>query len=150
MVRVSNLTDETRVTALLGGSKTLQLKGSGPLDWVVAIRKGFPTLALDSLGQNINATSNEYARTIGLSARALSGRRRKGLLSSFESERLLRLAQVIARAENVFDDIDKGLAWLKEPNISLGGEAPISLLDTDIGTELVTDVLGRIEHGIFA
>lgn len=149
-MRVLNPTSETRAAALLGGSKALQLEGAGPLMWVFAIRKGFPILALDSLGQNINVTSTELAQIIGISARALSGRRRKGLLSSFESERLLRLAKVFARAESVFDDIEKGLAWLKETNISLGGETPISLLDTEIGAELVTGVLGRIQHGVFA
>ena len=63
-------TSETRVTALLGGAKTLRLEGAGPLAWVFTIRKGFPILALDSLSQNINATSAELAQIIGLSGLA--------------------------------------------------------------------------------
>lgn len=145
-----NLADATRTVTLLGGSKTLQLKGTGPLAWVVAIRKGFPIAALDSFRQNIDATNAELAQALGTSVRSLAGRRHKGVLSASESERLLRLAKVVVRAESVFDDVDNGLNWLREPNISLGGEPPISLLDTDIGTELVRDVLGRIERGVFA
>lgn len=41
------------------------------------------------------------------------------------------------------------LDWLKSPNAALGGATPLSLLDTDIGTESVMDTLGRIEHGVF-
>lgn len=145
-----NLTDETRTAILLGGAKTLQLKGTGPLAWVVAIRKGFPIVALDSFRQNIDATNTELAQALGTSVRSLAGRRHKGVLSASESERLLRLAKVVVRAESVFDDVDNGLAWLREPNISLGGVAPISLLDTELGAELVTDELGRIEYGICA
>ena len=144
-----NLADETRTVTLLGGSETLQLKGTGPLAWVIAIRKGFPIAALDSFRQNIDATNTELAQSLGTSVRSLAGRRHKGVLSASESERLLKLAKVVVRAESVFDDVDNGLAWLREPNISLGGDPPISLLDTDIGTELVRDVLGRIERGIF-
>lgn len=147
---MTNLADETRTVTLLGGAKTLQLKGTGPLAWVVAIRKGFPIAALDSFRQNIDATNTELAQALGTSVRSLAGRRHKGALSASESERLLRLAKVVVRAESVFDDVDNGLAWLRESNISLGGMAPISLLDTELGAELVTDVLGRIEYGICA
>jgi uncharacterized protein (DUF2384 family) len=40
--------------------------------------------------------------------------------------------------------------WLKSANISLSGQTPMSLLDTEIGAESVMNALGRIEHGIFA
>lgn len=145
-----NLPDESRAAILLGGLKILQLKGTSPLAWIFAIRRGFPIVALDSLRQSISATNTEVAQALGTSVRALSARRHKGVLTASESERLFRLAKVVARAESVFDGVDIGVAWLREPNISLGGVAPISLLDTELGTELVTDVLGGIEYGIFA
>jgi hypothetical protein len=40
--------------------------------------------------------------------------------------------------------------WLKSPNATFSGQTPLSLLDTEIGAELVMDTLGRIEHGVFA
>ena len=54
---------------------------------------------------------------------------------------LLRLAQLTRRASAVFDD---------PAAATLRGNAPLSLLDTDIGAESVLDTLGRIEHGVFA
>ena len=139
----------TRAALILGGPKALRAALRSPLDWIYLIRKGFPSRALDSLGANIKATNVELAQMLGISVRALARRRRKGVLSPYESERLLHVAQVIARAEEVFDDLSDALVWLKSPNISLDGVTPISLLDTGIGAHYVMDTLGRIEHGIF-
>jgi putative toxin-antitoxin system antitoxin component (TIGR02293 family) len=57
---------------------------------------------------------------------------------------------VVERAEEVFEDLDTSLEWLKAPNTALGAVTPLSLLDTDVGAEGVLDTLGRIEHGVFA
>ena len=62
----------------------------------------------------------------------------------------MRLARVVERAEEVFEDLDAALDWLKSPNAALAGATPLSLIDTDIGAQSVTDTLGRIEHGVFA
>ncbi len=140
----------SRAASLLGGARVLQMARFGPSDWVSAIRRGFPSQALDSFAANVGATNPELGAMLGLSVRTLAGRRCRERLSPVESERLLRLAKAVARAEDVFDDLSNGLAWLNTSNMSLGGVAPISLLDTELGAELVIDVLGRIEYGIFA
>lgn len=139
-----------RAASILGGRKVLRTEPLSPLDWVYMIRKGFPSKALDSFGTNISATNAELALMLGISVRALAGRRRKGILTPHESERILRVARVVGRAEKVFGDLAKGLEWLKSPNGSLGGVSPISLLDTYTGADWVMDTLGRVEHGVFA
>ncbi len=70
--------------------------------------------------------------------------------ASLETGKLLRLARVISRADEVFDDLDAAVDWLKSPNAALRGNAPLSLLDTDIDAEAMLDTLGRIERGVFA
>ncbi len=40
--------------------------------------------------------------------------------------------------------------WLGKANRSLDGQRPLDLLASDAGTRLVENVLGRIEHGVFA
>jgi len=42
----------------------------------------------------------------------------------------------------------KAALWLESPNRALEGATPISLLDTDIGTQAAEDVLTRIEFGV--
>jgi putative toxin-antitoxin system antitoxin component (TIGR02293 family) len=112
------------------------------------IRQGFPTQALDSLGANTQAHTAELAQLLDISVRMLAQRRRTGFLSQQESERLFRVARVLARAEELFGNLEKAFRWLNSPIIVLSGATPLSLLDTEVGGKLVMDTLGRIEHGI--
>ena len=50
----------------------------------------------------------------------------------------------------VFEDENAAREWINRDNRSLGGESPLSLLDTEAGYELVLDTLGRIEYGVVA
>lgn len=139
-----------KVISILGGRKTLGLIPRSPLDWVYLLRKGFPAASLTAFSRRTGMADAELAQMLGISVRALASRRSKTVpLSSFESERLLRAAKVIARAEEVFGSVAKGVSWLRAGQLSFGA-APLSLIDTQVGTELVLDSLGRIEHGIFA
>ncbi len=135
---------------LLGGKRVLQARPRTPLDWVSLIRQGISSAAVDALAGTIHLTQSELAAALGIPERTLARRKKEGTLSSEESAKLVRLARVVERAEEVFENLDAALGWLKSPNAALTGATPLSLLDTDIGAESVLDTLGRIEHGVFA
>ena len=138
------------VEALLGGRRVLRAKPDTALDWIEVIRQGIPAGAVESLLKALRVSQSDLARALGISERTLARRKREGTLNSEESAKLLRLARVVGRANEVFEDPEPALHWLKSPNSALGGKTPFSLLDTDIGAESVLDTLGRIEHGVFA
>lgn len=73
---------------------------------------------------------------------------RRALLSSAKQDRIYRAQKVWTRALGVLEDEQSAKHWITQDNRSLGGKAPLSLLDTEAGYELVLDTLGRIEHGI--
>jgi putative toxin-antitoxin system antitoxin component (TIGR02293 family) len=102
------------------------------------------------LDQGGRISRAELAAALGIPERTLTRRKREGMLSSEESAKLVRLARVVQRAEEVFEDLGATVDWLKSPNAAFSGQTPLSLLDTEIGAELVMDTLGRIEHGVFA
>jgi putative toxin-antitoxin system antitoxin component (TIGR02293 family) len=137
------------VEALLGGRAVLRAKPRSGLDWVEVVRRGLPAAAVDSVRANLQVTQSELARTLGISERTLVRRKKEGTLNSEESAKLVRLARVVERAAQVFEDFAVSLDWLRSPNAALGGVTPFSLLDTDIGAESVLDTLGRIEHGVY-
>lgn len=120
------------------------------MEWVSAIRRGIPSSAVDALTAFLLVSQTEFSDALDIPVRTLVRRKGEGLLNSEESAKLVRVARVIQRAEEVFDDPDSARDWLKTANTSLGGETPMSLLDTEIGAEAVIDTLGRIEHGVFA
>lgn len=83
-----------------------------------------------------------------LSRRNFLRRKEQDRLSPDESDRLYRLARVLAHANRVFEDPEQSADWIQTPNAALGKQQPLVLLDTDIGVQQVDQVLGRIEHGI--
>jgi len=138
------------VETLLGGRGILRAKPHSALDWIEIVRQGIPASAIESLQRAARVSQSELARALGIPVRTLARRKREGVLSAEESAKLLRLARVLGRANQVFDDPEAALDWLKSHNSALAGKTPFSLLDTEIGAESVLDTLGRIEHGVFA
>ena len=138
------------VENLLGGRRVLRARSHTALDWIEVIRNGIPAAAVESLLKAMQVSQAELARALGIPERTLARRKREGVLNSEESAKLLRLARVVGRANEVFENAIAALHWLKSSNSSLSGATPLSLLDTDIGAESVLDTLGRIEHGVFA
>jgi putative toxin-antitoxin system antitoxin component (TIGR02293 family) len=68
-------------------------------------------------------------------------------LSSDETERVMRLAEITRIATDAFGDAADASSWLITPNMALTGKTPLSLLDTDAGSSQVRRVLSVINYG---
>lgn len=134
---------------LLGGTAVLNQAPHSALEWVNIIRRGMSSHAVDAMLKSIGLSQAELATALAIPERTLARRKREGLLSSEESSKLFRLARVVVRATQTFEDLKTATDWLKSPTPALGGATPLSLVDTDIGAESVLDTLGRIEQGVF-
>ena len=83
--------------------------------------------------------------------RTLARRKARGeSLTGEETDKALRLARISTEADRVFGSPDKSARWLREPNPALSGQAPLDLLKTEAGALAVEDLLGQIDHGMFA
>jgi putative toxin-antitoxin system antitoxin component (TIGR02293 family) len=134
------------VVAELGGKRTLGRQLSSDRDLRDAIREGFPPAAVNRLMRASGLTLKELASALDLSARSLQ-RRRNGRLTSYESDRLYRLARIVALATESLGDHARAARWLKRPNRALGGVPPLAAIDTELGARQVEKVLGRIDYG---
>jgi putative toxin-antitoxin system antitoxin component (TIGR02293 family) len=112
-----------------------------------AIRDGFPPAVVERLMHASGLTLKELAAALDLSPRSLQRRRAGGKLARYESDRLYRLARLVAIATEYLGDPDRARLWLKRPNRALGGLAPISAIDTELGARQVENILGRIAYG---
>ncbi|MCF8208875.1 MAG: DUF2384 domain-containing protein [Rhodoferax sp.] len=135
--------------SVLGGEPVLHTVPGSVLEWIALVRQGVSAKAVDTALRVMGIGQTELSRALDIPERTLARRKREGVLSRDESGKLVRLAQVIERAVQVFEDERDALSWLKSPNSALGGSSPLSLLDTDLGAAAVTRTLGRIEHGVF-
>jgi putative toxin-antitoxin system antitoxin component (TIGR02293 family) len=112
-----------------------------------AIREGFRPGVVQELMRASGLTLKELAESLDLSPRSLQRRRRSGRLARFESDRLYRLARILALAQQSLGNSELAMRWLKRSNRALGGSAPITALDTEHGARQVENVLGRIAFG---
>ena len=71
-------------------------------------------------------------------------------LTQEETDRAVRLARIQLEADRVFANPKKASLWLRTPRPNLSGQTPLSLLRTEAGAMVVRDVLGQIDHGMFA
>ena len=112
-----------------------------------AIRECFPSRVLKELMVASGLTLKELAAALDLSPRSLQRRHRGGKLARSESDKLYRLARILAIANAYLGDHKRALRWLKRPNRALGGIAPVTALDTEPGARQVENLLGRIAYG---
>src|SRR5208337_4170937 len=88
----------------LGGKQALGRALSSDRDMREAIRTGFPPAVVEQLMQASGLTLKELADALDLSPRSLQRRRRSGRLARFESDRLYRLARIVALAQHSLGD----------------------------------------------
>jgi hypothetical protein len=84
----------------LGGEPVLGRPLRSGADLQSAIREGFPQPAVQEVMQGAGITLKELASSLDLSARSLQ-RRRAGRLAGYESDRLYRLARIVALAKHL-------------------------------------------------
>jgi len=110
-------------------------------------------LSLATLTDFVSASGMQFRDVydVVIPARTLKHRRtRKEPLTPDESDKLARLARVYDQAVRVFGDRENALHWLSEPRRRFDGRTPLKLLRTEYGSRLVEEMLGQIDHGIFA
>jgi len=139
------------ITAVLGGRQTLKRKVDSDSELRRLTREGLPVSALTSLATEFSIERKALTRAVGISDRTLSRRLAKTeRLSTEESDGVVRMARVLALANDTFGTKEKASLWLQAPNIVLEGQTPFSLLDTDSGVRSVETILGRIAWGIYS
>jgi putative toxin-antitoxin system antitoxin component (TIGR02293 family) len=113
------------------------------------VQQGLPPAALDQMIKRHLLSLEEMTHLV-ISQRTLARRRKEKHLSPEESDRLARLARIMAHAEEVFGDKEKAHTWLRRPNRAMEGRLPLDLLETETGGRIVETILGRIQHGIYS
>lgn len=93
------------------------------------------------------ASAEELSKATRIPARTIA---RRDVFKPDESERILRVASAFQRTLEVFEDVEKARRWFLNPKRALGNKTPLQFCDTELGADEVTNLLGRIEHGVFS
>ena len=144
-----------RVVALFGGPKVLHHRLRNTLDVHDALAEGLPGAAVTHLTNNVRnvlgVPDDVLEAALGMSARTVQRLKRtpQKRLSRAQSGQVWTFAKILAKATKVLGSPEAAERWLGNPAIALDRHRPIELLATAAGAELVEDLLGRIEYGVY-
>lgn len=139
------------IAEVLGGRKMFKRVVVRDTELTALTRRGLPVGTLTVLAGDLSVERKVLAKLVGMSERTLSRRLASGeYLTAEESDRTVRLARVIALAAETFGTTAKASLWLQTPNNVMEGQAPLSMLDTDVGVRWVETILGRIAWGVYS
>jgi putative toxin-antitoxin system antitoxin component (TIGR02293 family) len=139
---------ETGVTAEKRMLDSIFGKRPTEFQLAVMVEQGLPISSVEVL-RNEGLTFSEVHGVV-LPARTLKHRKdKKQSLSLEEADRTLRVAKIITLADHVFGNHDKALRWLRRGNQRLEGRSPLEMLRSEVGGDLVRQMLYQIDEGMF-
>ncbi|CAI8738258.1 antitoxin Xre/MbcA/ParS toxin-binding domain-containing protein [Pseudomonas sp. Irchel 3H3] len=144
--------DPIRPLQLLFGEGK-KLKATSAFELHALMEKGFPSDLVISFVQSYSQFRDHhvFSKIIGLSDRTVQRRiKSPEPLTAEQTNGTWRLATVLSKAEEVLGDRQQAVNWMTSPAMGLEGKAPIDLLTTQMGFELVEDFLTRMEYGVYS
>ncbi len=122
-----------------------------PFSRALIARSGVNTSFITDLMSLLGLKKQETALLIDISTKTLDRHLKMAKpFTGLQSDRILELAELHQKGEQVFGSSKKFVHWLDSPIAALNNTAPRQWLDTQQGIKAITNEIGRIEHGIFA
>jgi putative toxin-antitoxin system antitoxin component (TIGR02293 family) len=139
------------IVEVLGGKRTFKQPIRKADDLVAQVRTGLPASTVSLLADALSLQRAQVAKRLNIPARTLSRRlAMKSRLTQDESDRTLRMARVVALANEILGAGDKASRWMVAPNRALGGQRPFDQLDTELGVRSVEEILYAIAYGMYS
>ncbi|MEP7244136.1 MAG: antitoxin Xre/MbcA/ParS toxin-binding domain-containing protein [Gammaproteobacteria bacterium] len=137
------------VINVLGGSQVFGVR-AGPVDLLHEVERGLPRRAYEAVSEALELTPDEEDRLLQVSLRTRARWKGRVRLDTATSDRLVRLARIMALAVAVLESRKNAVGWLREPSEALGGRSPLAAIVSDPGAEKVSNMLYQMEHGVYA
>ncbi len=126
------------------------VSGSVGLGVIRTARAGIKTGYFLELGARMGFSMQELATVLNVSLRTLQRYDADQVLDADQSAKVISLELLNGHGIEVFGDQHSFNEWLRIPVAELDDKSPLSYLDTPFGFMVLEQILGRIEHGIFA
>ncbi len=115
------------------------------------VSQGAPVADALKLLRHYKVPTKKYAQYVGDTSAGLTKRKPSARLRPETSDRLVRLARLMAAAEALHEgDAAAARRWMESPQTALGGATPLDYARTEVGAREVEQLIGRLEHGVFS
>lgn len=116
-----------------------------------AVHQGFKTIVYKNIIEKTKLSQSEFHHVTHIPVSTIKRRLKNDeRFSTQESDAIYRLAMLIKLATELFDDEKRALEWIRENVYGLGGKRPLDMISTSVDFEILKDLIGRIEHGVFS
>jgi putative toxin-antitoxin system antitoxin component (TIGR02293 family) len=137
----------SRIADILGGPKILRHNVANLVDLQKVVAEGLPVRSLDETAKYVSTGPRAAAALKDrLVPRATRSRRTR--LKTGESEKVERIARLMALAEQVWENTIDARAFMNEPHPMLEGRSPLDMATTELGARRVERVLMHLEYGL--
>ena len=138
-----------RVSQVLGGARTLKHRVRTLNDLHDIVAEGLPKTSVRALFRHLSARYDVEVQPLrDFVASRATLKRRRTRLSPTESQRLERLARIVAMTEEVWQDQTATAEFLTRPHHGLRGRTPLQMAATDLGARQVEELLASIAYGL--
>lgn len=121
-----------------------------PLTRVREVQEGLPASALRAVVKDGAVTLADLVDIVG-KRRTLDRRLAEDEpLTLEESDRLARFVDILSLTTRVTGDRTAAIEWLRAPQYQFEGTAPLTMMRTHAGSDLVTNLLRLMQHGMLA
>ncbi len=118
-------------------------------DLIDIARKGIQTKYIEQIQKLTSLTDKELSSILPISQRQLFRYPANHYLNKEITSHLIQLVELFEKGFNLFGE-EKFKIWIRTSNKVLNNNKPIDIMDTSIGIEMIEDVIGRIEHGVYS
>lgn len=116
-----------------------------------AVHKGFKPKVYRNIIKRTNLSQSEFHNVTHIPLSTIKRRLKNDeRFNTQESDAIYRLAMLIKLATDLFSDEKRALEWMREGVYGLGGKRPLDMISTTVDFEIVKDLIGRVEHGVFS
>lgn len=120
-------------------------------DLIKMVASGVTKGSIDQLASDLGISRKSMAENIlNVSVKTMERKSAEDKLDKKTSSHAIEIARVMQHALQVFEGEEKMKRWVNRENKALNGMKPIELFDTLTGLNLVNDILGRIEEGVYS
>jgi putative toxin-antitoxin system antitoxin component (TIGR02293 family) len=140
-----------RVIVLFGGRQIFSCSCHSRFDVHDCILNGIPSTALLFFVKHVQLQSADMEKAIGINRRELRRlqEREKKTLNVMQGGRVWKFAEILAKSSEVFGSQSLAEMWLSSSALALDYRRPIDLLSTPVGVEIIEQLLGRFEYGVY-
>jgi len=133
------------------GRKHIGAKVENPFDFIKIANKGVNAQVISNFRNYFKISRDQTAEMLNVSSPTIyRWIRENKILERNYSIQLFELTSLFLFGAEVFDSNEDFFKWMALPNTALGGLEPQDLLEIPGGISKISDLLGRIEYGVYS